>query len=76
MPDIDARGTVRDGGPQGEVLWETGEPAEIDLFAAQLRQHADRTLPIAARDAGHALPAGPGAPLQKIPAGYAVLRAR
>lgn len=38
--------TVRRTGPDGEVLWETGEPAELDQLSAQLRQHADRTLPI------------------------------
>jgi SAM-dependent methyltransferase len=38
--------TVARTGPGGEVLWETGEPAEFDHLAVQLRQHADLTLPI------------------------------
>jgi SAM-dependent methyltransferase len=38
--------TVRSMGPEGEVLWDTGQPAEFELTAAQLRQHADLTLPI------------------------------
>jgi SAM-dependent methyltransferase len=38
--------TVRRAGPNGEVLWETGERAEFDQFAAQLREHADLTLPM------------------------------
>ncbi len=37
---------VRRTGPHGEVLWDTDEPAEFDLFTAQLRQHADLSLPI------------------------------
>jgi len=36
---------VRRTGPDGDVLWDTGEPAEFDLVAGQLREHAE-TLPI------------------------------
>jgi SAM-dependent methyltransferase len=38
--------TVRRTGPDGDVLWDTDEPTEFELVAAQLRQHADLTLPI------------------------------
>lgn len=38
--------TVRSMGPDGEVLWDTDQPAEFEHAAAQLRQHADLTLPI------------------------------
>jgi SAM-dependent methyltransferase len=38
--------TVRRTGPDGDVLWDTDEPAEFELAATQLRQHADLTLPI------------------------------
>ena len=38
--------TVRSMGPDGEVLWDTDQSAEFELAAAQLRQHADLTLPI------------------------------
>ena len=38
--------TVRRTGPDGDVLWDTAEPAEFELAAAQLRQHADLALPI------------------------------
>jgi SAM-dependent methyltransferase len=38
--------TVRRTGRDGDVLWDTDELAELDLATAQLRQHADLTLPI------------------------------
>jgi SAM-dependent methyltransferase len=38
--------TVRSMGPDGDVLWDTDQPAESELAAAQLRRHADLTLPI------------------------------
>jgi SAM-dependent methyltransferase len=38
--------TVRHTGPDGDVLWDTDEPTEFELAAAQLSQHADLTLPM------------------------------
>jgi SAM-dependent methyltransferase len=37
---------IRRTGPDGEVLWDAGEPAEGDLLTSCLRRHADLTLPI------------------------------
>jgi SAM-dependent methyltransferase len=37
---------VRRTGPDGEVLWDTGEPAEFELTADALRRHADLALPM------------------------------
>jgi SAM-dependent methyltransferase len=38
--------TVRSMGSTGDVLWDTDAPAEFAMVAAQLRQHADISLPI------------------------------
>lgn len=37
---------IRRTGPDGEVLWDTGEPAERELLVKTLRRYADLTLPI------------------------------
>jgi SAM-dependent methyltransferase len=50
--------TVRSMGPDGEVLWDTGQPAEFELAAAQLRRHADLTLPIVDLGCGSGRQAG------------------
>lgn len=50
--------TVRSTGPGGDVLWDTDEPDEFELTAAQLRQHADLTLPIVDLGCGSGRQAG------------------
>ena len=50
--------TVHSMGPDGEVLWDTGQPDEFELTAAQLRRHADLTLPIVDLGCGSGRQAG------------------